>query len=372
MNLSEQSIPERVSLADRLRQRIREEGPMVFRDWMEAALYDSQDGYYCRQGERWGRAGDYRTSPERSPLFGATFARYFATLYEALGGPERWTIMESGAGEGHFAEIVLGALEKRFPEVFAATNYVIDEVSAASTAAAQVKLERFSDRIACGPIDQNKISDPGIIFSNELLDAFPVHRVTISRGELRELYVALEPSGEFAWLSGPLSTPQLAEYFKVVGVELTHEGQVADVNLAIATWLTEAARRLARGYLITVDYGAEAPELYTAPERRQGTLRSFRRHEFRDPLQSPGQNDITTTVDWTYVKRFGEKVGLEIIDFQRQDQFLLHAGLLEELELMTDQAEDEAEKTRLRTSAREMILPAGMANSFQVLVQRKK
>jgi SAM-dependent MidA family methyltransferase len=371
MNLSEQSIPERVGLADRLRQRIKEEGPIVFRDWMEAALYDPREGYYCRQGQRWGRAGDYRTSSERSPLFAATFARYFASLYEGLGRPECWTIMESGAGEGHFAEIVLGTLQQRFPEVFAATNYVLDEVSPASTAAAKVRLERFGDRVEFGPIEHTQITGAGIIFSNELLDAFPVHRVTLSHGELRELYVALDHRDEFAWVTGSLSTPQLAEYFKVVGVELTHEGQVADVNLAIARWLSEAAKCLSRGYLITVDYGAEATDLYTAPERRQGTLRAFRRHEFRDPLADPGQNDLTTTVDWTYVKRLGEKVGLEIIDFQRQDQFLLHAGLLEELELMTDQAEDEAENTRLRTSAREMILPAGMASSFQVLVQKK-
>jgi SAM-dependent MidA family methyltransferase len=371
MNLSEKSIPERVSLADRLCRRIKQDGPITFRDWMEAALYDPLDGYYCRPSERWGRAGDYRTSPECSPLFAATFARYFVTLYEALSRPERWTIREVGAGEGHFAEIVLDTLRQRFPGVFAATTYVIDEVSRESTAAAKVRLERFSDRVEFGPLEQTRITAAGVIFANELLDAFPVHRVTLSRGELRELYVALDHAGKFAWLTGPLSTPQLAEYFKFVGVELTHEGQVADVNLAIAPWLTEAATRLSRGYLISVDYGAEALELYTAPERRQGTLRGFRRHEFCDPLESPGQNDITTTVDWTYVKRLGEKVGLETVDFQRQDQFLLHAGLLEELELMTDQAEDEAEKTRLRASVREMILPAGMANSFQILVQKK-
>jgi SAM-dependent MidA family methyltransferase len=156
-----------------------------------------------------------------------------------------------------------------------------------------------------------------------------------------------------------------------VGIELTHEGQVADVNLAIASWLTGAATKLSRGYLITVDYGAEASELYASPGRRQGTLRAFRRHEFREPLENPGDNDLTSSLDWTYFRRCGEKLGLETIEFQRQDQFLLSAGLLEELELMALQTEDEAEKARLRASAREMILPTGMANSFQVFVQKK-
>jgi SAM-dependent MidA family methyltransferase len=371
MNLSETSFPEPVSLADRLHQGIKEEGPITFRDWMQAALYDPQQGYYCRQSERWGRAGDYRTSPEYSPLFAATFARYFVTLFEALDRPQRWTIMEAGAGGGQFAEVLLDNLQRRFPQVFAATNYVVDEVSPASIAAAKVRLARFGDRVEFGCLQELRPDEAGVIFSNELLDAFPVHRVTLSDGELRELYVALDHTGEFAWVTGPLSTPQLAEYFDVVEVTLTREGQVADVNLAIAGWLTEAATRLSRGYLITVDYGAEASDLYASSGRRQGTLRAFRRHEFREPLENPGDNDLTSSVDWTYFRRCGEKLGFETIEFQRQDQFLLRAGLLEELELMVQQTDDEAEKARLRASAREMILPTGLANSFQVLVQKK-
>ena len=370
MNLSETSLPEPVSLAEPLRQRIKVEGPITFRDWMQAALYYPQHGYYCRQSERWGRAGDYRTSPEYSPLFAATFARYFVTLFEALERPVRWTIAEAGAGEGQFAEVFLDNLQRRFPQVFAATNYVVDEVSPASTAAAKVRLARFGDRVEFGRLQQLPPSEAGVIFSNELLDAFPVHRVTLSDGELRELYVALDHTGGFAWETGPLSTPQLAEYFAVVGIELTHEGQVADVNLAIASWLTGAATKLSRGYLITVDYGAEASELYASSGPRQGTLRAFRRHGFREPLENPGDNDLTSSVDWTYFRRCGEKLGLETIEFQRLDQFLLSAGLLEELELMVRHA-DEAEKARLRASAREMILPTRMANSFQVLVQKK-
>jgi len=234
MNSSERSISELDSLADRLRQRIKQEGPITFRDWMEAALYDPQDGYYCRPTERWGRAGDYRTSPERSPLFGATFARYFWTLFEALDRPARWTIAEAGAGEGQFAEVVLNALQQRFPEVFAATNYLVDEVSPASIAAAKVRLSRFGDRVAFGRLQQLQMSHAGVIFSNELLDAFPVHRVTLSDGELQELYVALNQADEFVWVTGPLSTPQLAAYFNVVGVQPMNEGQIAEVNLAAA------------------------------------------------------------------------------------------------------------------------------------------
>src|SRR5260370_10842005 len=121
------------SLTSRLRARIELEGPITFRDWMAAALYDERDGYYCRAaGVRQGRAGDYRTAPESSPLFAATFARYFSRLFVELGEPTSWTIIEVGAGSGGFAHGVLAALQARHSPVFAATTYLIARVSGAA------------------------------------------------------------------------------------------------------------------------------------------------------------------------------------------------------------------------------------------------
>ena len=120
MNAADKAVINNLPLADTLRERIRRAGPITFRDWMEAALYDEREGYYCR---------DDRTSPERGPLFAATLARYFAKLYEELGCPARWTIVEAGAGAGQFAEKLLATLQRRFPKVFSATRYVIDEAS---------------------------------------------------------------------------------------------------------------------------------------------------------------------------------------------------------------------------------------------------
>jgi len=364
-------MPERLSLADRLRQRIKRQGPITFRDWMEAALYDSQDGYYCRQGrERWGRAGDYRTSPERSPLFAATFARYFARLYESLNSPVSWTIVECGAGAGYFAEVLLATLSSRFPPIFSATSYVIDEASAGSSAAAQARLARFAERIEFRRLDSISSIDNGVVFSNELLDAFPLHRVTMRGGKLCEMYVGLDQGGRFEWTVRPLSDSRLSEYFEFAGVHLA-DGQTAEVNLDLEDWLTNVAGKLRQGYVVTVDYGAEAAELYKNRGPVEGTLRAFRRHQFaNDVLADPGEQDITATVSWPFVRRVGEKLGLETIEFQGQDQFLLGAGLLEELERRVAETADEALKLQLRTSAREMILPNGMAASFQVLVQK--
>src|SRR5437764_1073204 len=138
------------SLAERLREHIKRKGAISFRDWMAAALYDERAGYYRRSDlKRWGREGDYRTSPERSPLFAATFAVYFAKLYEELGAPREWTIFEAGAGEGHFAQIVLETLLRDYPKIFSATRYVIDEISENVSERASQRLNESANKVEC-------------------------------------------------------------------------------------------------------------------------------------------------------------------------------------------------------------------------------
>jgi len=359
-------------LAARLHERIKREGPITFCDWMRTALYDEQEGYYCRSDlQKWGRAGDYRTSPERSSLFAATFARYFARLYEQLGGPRQWTIVEAGAGDGRFARGVLETLQDYFPSVFSATRYVVDEVGSHSRSLARERLEPFIDRIEFGTLEDVKV-DPGLVFSNELLDAFPVHRVVMQGGRLCEFYVTTGPNGDFEWTLGAPSTELLAKYFAQGRTPLA-EDRAAEVNLEIDDWISKVAGRIGTGYLITVDYGADAQDLYSSPARAQGTLRGFHEHRLvQDVLARPGRQDLTTTIDWTFAKRIGETMGLEITAFDRLDKFLLAAGLLEQLELETQRDEGDAAKLRLTTAAREMILPDGMAAHFQVLVQKKR
>ena len=316
---------------------------------MEAALYDPEFGYYARADrKRWGREGDYRTSAERSELFAATFARYFATIYDDLGQPSQWTIIEGGAGDGSFARRVQAALKENHPRVFEATRYHISEIGNAA--------------------EQISSANPSLYFSNELLDAFPVHRL-VSDGEL---YVTLDSSNNFTWSVGPLSTPRLAQFLEEHSIKLATD-QTIEVNLAIDDWLTSLVTKLQPEYVITVDYGAEASELYDPALRPNGTLRAFSRHEFVDDvLSAPGECDITSSVNWTQVKATGERLGLKVVEFESQDRFLLRNGLLDALERELKQMKTEADKLRMTTDAREMILPGGMASSFQVLVQRRK
>ncbi len=355
------------ALAGRLRQRIERDGPITFHDWMHAALYDPDGGYYCRSDKaRWGREGDYRTSPECSSLFVSSFARYFAGLHKDLNQPHQWTILEVGSGDGHFAEGVLNTLKDFFPDTFSATRYVIDEVSLDSRLRAQARLKPFTDQVEFRSLADTEV-ETGIIFSNELLDAFPVHRVMMKQGQLREMYVGVSSEGNFEWVTGRPSSASLVSYSKSLELK---EQQMAEVNFAAEDWIKTAARQLQSGYLITVDYGRPSDSLSSADTRE--TLRGFQRHQLvADVLEAPGEIDLTTTINWTQIRSTGRTMGLEEVAFQRLDKFLLDAGILAQLEAESDAIHDEVERARLSASAREMILPEGMASYFQVLVQKK-
>jgi SAM-dependent MidA family methyltransferase len=361
-----------MTLSDRLRDRIKRRGPITFHDWMQAALYDERDGYYRRADRiRQGRAGDYRTAPEISPLFGATFANYFAQCYSDLGSPDNWAIFEMGAGRGDFAHAVLNTLRTSFPDVFAATRYLIGEIGDETQKTAAQKLRDYSDRVEFQALEQLTSPFPGIIFSNELLDAFPVHRVIGSDGGLKELCVDVNEMEDFAWRPCDLDE-RVAEFCERIDLRL-NEGQIYEVNLEAEDFVAQAARLIDRGFLISVDYGSDRADLLTAPHRTAGTLRSFRRHLMTDDVLShPGEQDLTTTVDWTQIQEAGARNNLETTRFERLDKFLMNEGLLELLSGLTEQSLDAAATVSLQLGARELIRPDGLAASFQVLIQQKQ
>lgn len=360
-----------MNLEERLQERIRREGPISFYEWMKAALYDEREGYYCSDRVRQGRAGDYRTAPETSPLFAATFANYFMKSYFDLGAPTAWTIVEIGSGSGDFARDVLQSLQTNFPNIFAATQYIIDEVSADAQSRGLKKLAAFKDRVQFRALGDLREPLPhAIIFSNELLDAFPAHRVIGRAGGIKELRVALDDAGNFGWLESKLEGP-VAEYCELIKLQLA-EGQIYEVNLQAEQFLSLAAKSIREGLLITVDYGAERDELLSDPNRFGGTLRAFRRHRFVDDLlSSPGEYDLTTTIDWTQIMETGGRYGLETLRFQPLSEFLMGEGILAELMSTASLTKDPVEQFKLNRYALELMKSDGMGAAFQVLVQRK-
>jgi SAM-dependent MidA family methyltransferase len=357
-------------LAEQLRQRIRRDGPISFYDWMKAALYHPRLGYYCRPGTlRQGRAGDYRTAPETSTLFAATFARYFSKLYLELDSPREWTIVEAGTGRGDFAHGLLHSLQLNHPAIFAATQYVIDEINP-DRQTVKDRLADFAERVQFGSFPEiTKPFETAIIFSNELFDAFPVHRVIGRDGNLREFFVGLDDGNNFVWTEGE-PRPSVREYCERTGLNLS-EGQIFEISLHVEPFICRAAALMKRGFLITVDYGAERAELVSAPHRFAGTLRAFYKHQLLDDVfAQPGRQDLTTTVDWTEMQEAGRRYGLVTRRLEQLDRFLLAEGVLDEL-ANAGRDRTAAGLVNLNLGAREMIMPHGLAASFQVLVQTK-
>jgi SAM-dependent MidA family methyltransferase len=314
------SITESAPLVAELLARIERDGPITFRDFMETALYHPRYGYYMANAGSMDRGGDYVTSSEVHPIFGALVAKQIHELWHVMSRPPRFDIVEQGAGSGALARDIL-AWSAREPEFAAAMRYQIVEISPALARLQQHTLvDAEVSWISALP---NGIE--GVVLSNELLDAFPVHRVVRDGNALREVFVTAR-DGRFADDLHPLSDPALAAYFEDLGL-LPGDGCYAEVNLEVPRWIAEAAGSLARGYVLMFDYGYEAAALY-AQWRRDGTLLCFyRQSASSDPYQRIGKQDITASVDFTTLQRAGEHAGLRTIGFTDQAAFLVRLGI---------------------------------------------
>jgi SAM-dependent MidA family methyltransferase len=362
------SRSEPTPLALVLAERIRSQGPVTFAEYMEACLYHPVHGYYTKPEQQPRR--DYFTSVDASPLFGRLLARQFHEMWCVTGRSANFYLVEVGSGAGQLAKQILDFAAETWPDFYETLRFIAVERSAARRAAqsksmaAHVAGEKFGsreelpDEITCG-----------CIFSNELLDAMPVHRVTREGNELREIYVALGKNG-FCDELGPPSSTALSEYLSQQNIHL-HEGQQAEVNLAACRWIEEAARKLERGFVVTIDYGHEAKELYDERHMR-GTLLAYERHRAsEDWFRAPGDQDLTAHVNFSALESCGRSNGLVRTGLTSQTNFLLalarHGNFVD---LQSDEM-SEAEQAQRRLLFKTLINPEGMGETFQVLIQHK-
>jgi SAM-dependent MidA family methyltransferase len=221
--------------------------------------------------------------------------------------------------------------------------------------------------------DLSEVAGPvnGVIFSNEFFDALPVHLVRQRDGRLLEIYVASGADGRLQLVEGKLSSASLADYWQRVGAPLI-EGQRAEINLEAVQWIERIAQVLARGRVITIDYGDLAAHLYT-PDRLEGTLRCFHRHTLNDqPLERIGEQDITASVNFTALMEYGSGAGLKTLSFTRQTDYLMSLGVLERAADLAQQAEGESPQAiQHRLALKQLFVPQGIAAHFKVLVQDK-
>jgi SAM-dependent MidA family methyltransferase len=340
-------------------------GALPFRDFMELALYHPTLGYYTSRRDIIGRAADYVTSPELSPLFGAMLGRQLREMWERLDRPDRFDAVEAGPGTGVLARDLLAWASRTAPDFATALRCTLIETS-------PVLSERQQTTLAAEGLDAEWRDDlppavSGCIFSNELLDAMPVHRVAVEDGALREVYVTRDGDGFGEELRDP--HPDVVAYFEALGL-LPGDGCRAEVNIEAPRWIADAAGALDRGYVLTFDYGYAAADLY-AGWRADGTLLCFYRHNpSADPYARIGRQDITSHVDFTTIRRSGEDAGLQTLGLTTQTEFLSALGIGEALQPPTGDRPNMEEYFARRRAVTNLIDPGGLGR-IKVLVQAK-
>ncbi len=336
------------SPADRLRARLRGEGPIPFAPFMEEALYGA-GGYYARTELPIGEDGDFVTGSSVSPLFGRVTARLLSRLDAALGFPAE--LFEVGYGTGKHLENLLAAFPPGSP---ARWLRAWDRIARPLPPAVEPvsRLDLVADR-----------SIRGLVFSYELFDALPIHRlVGRENGRVGELWVDLDASGAFCWRHGEPSDRTLVELLDGPHVDLA-PGQVADLSPGWRPLYRELAKKLDRGLLVTCDYGFLKPQLLDGRIRFHGTLGCYRRHRaHRDPFRDVGSQDLTAHVDFSTLIGAGEQEGLTTVVLGRQALWLTACGLFEEL-----RGADAA----VRRQAMDLLDGEGMGEEIRVLVQAR-
>ncbi|MEG4112888.1 MULTISPECIES: class I SAM-dependent methyltransferase [unclassified Microcoleus] len=356
---------------------------ITFAEYMNLALYHPQHGYYNSDRQSIGKQGDFITSSHWGADFAEVLAQQFVEMWEILDRPQNFVILEMGAGRGTFAKNVLQYLQIQYPDFFHILEYIIIELSPVLQAEQRQMLADIKCVKWCKWEEIVNNSIVGCFFSNELVDALPVHQFILEEGQVREIYVAAEnPKNEqeeinFVEVVGEVSTPKIADYLDLVGIDLSASGYGngyrSEVNLAALDWMSTVAQKLQRGYLLTIDYGYPAHRYYN-PRRREGTLQCYYRHRYHNnPYINVGRQDLTAHVNFTALERQGELCGLDTVGFTQQALFLMALGLGDRIaSLSTNDAEvlDVATFLRRREALHQLIDPMGLGG-FGVLVQSK-
>jgi SAM-dependent MidA family methyltransferase len=354
-------------LVQKLVARIEREGPIPFAAFMEAALYDPEFGYYMTAGPRIGREGDYYTSLDVHPIFAELVGRQIAQAAEEIVSSGEFTIVEMGAGKGLLAKHLLNTYRRDHPDFLSRLRYLLVERSPAMVETQKQHLRELTGTgvsIAWMPgldaVSADSIT--GVFLSNELVDAFPVHRVVKRPVGLREIYVGWTEN-RFVEIEAPPSSHDLEGYFARIGISL-EVGQQAEVNLQALKWMRQVGRRLRRGLVVTVDYGHAAADLYV-PARKSGTLLGYYRHAVSDtPYVRVGQQDLTAHVDFTSLALAGQDVGLEVTGFTNQLHFLIGLGIESAFAGLEPESPQSA-------AMRELLRPDGMGITYKILIQHK-
>jgi SAM-dependent MidA family methyltransferase len=350
------------ALRQKIEQEIRERGPIPFSRYMELCLYDPELGYYSRNAAQFGKAGDFYTCSDVHAVFGRLLARQFDEMWRVLGSPEHITLKELGPGRGLFAQDVLDWSEKKFPGFFHSLRYVLDERSPALRQRIEVTLKRHfeSGKAVLGSgVD---VSAPNIVFANEFFDALPVEvlssegllRIDLRDGRLVETWVPPSPE-----------EPEFLDRYSLH----PEPGERVEVPLQSQAHM-RAAANLERGFMVIIDYGYTREEQLAG--RHRGTLKAIRQHSVSaNPYEAPGEQDITADVNFTALAAVAERQGMRAQKLITQSQFLMGIGEANEFADAFEECRLPQERAKVALQLKHLVTPAGMGESFHVLVASK-
>ncbi|NIA11657.1 MAG: SAM-dependent methyltransferase [Nitrospiraceae bacterium] len=351
-------------LIEILRTKIKDAGPITFKEFMKMALYHEKYGYYAKSIPL-GKEGDFITSPHTHPIYGALHARQIEEFWNIL-GQVPFTIIEMGAGAGYLAKDILSYLSNK--AIFESINYIIVEHMPVCVSFQHEILKPFIKKVRW----VNRLSDlepmTGCLISNELLDAFPVHLIQKEGSEFKEIYVDFRDKEGLIDVLGPLSNIQLEEYVKGLPSNLAN-GYRTEVNLAIKEWLKDVSGIISRGFVTTVDYGYTRKEFFH-PMRNRGTLLAYKNQNVTEDLyKRPGDQDLTAHINFTDLHRWGEDVGFYTIGYTYQWAFLGGLGFEETfLELSGGKFDPFSPEL---AAIKMLLVPQGMGETHKVLIQGK-
>jgi SAM-dependent MidA family methyltransferase len=358
-----------VSLRQIIEQEIRERGPMPFSRYMELCLYHPELGYYSRNVEQFGKAGDFYTSSDVHAVFGRLLARQFEEMWRVLGSPGHIEVVELGPGRGLFARDVLDWSEKKFPKFFVAVHYTLAENSPALRKKLQESLSRHMEvgRVAlAGQGGEANVwralspEVPVIVFGNEFFDALPVEMVS-DKGQLTIDF----RDGRLAEAWVPASAEAL-EFLDRYSVH-PEVGDRIEVPLLAQAYMRGIARGVRRGFVVAVDYGYTRDEQLAG--RHRGTLSTYRKHSAgTNPYEAPGEQDITAHVNFTALAAVAEMEGMRAEKLVTQSQFLMGIGEGTQFADAFEECRLPEERAKVALQLKHLVTPAGMGESFHVLV----
>ncbi len=365
-------------LRQKIEQEIRERGPIPFSRYMALCLYEAKLGYYSRNAQQFGKAGDFYTSSDVHAVFGRLLARQFEEMWRVLGSPDHIELIELGAGRGLFAQDVLDWSEKKFPEFFFALRYVLIENSPALRERMQMTL---SNHLATGkatlsvenndvgpaalgcPAGRSPAAPPIIVFANEFFDALPVE-VLSANGSLR----IDARDGRFVetWVSASAEELEFLDRYSIHPVA----EERLEVQLAAQQFMDRAAHHIHRGFFMAIDYGYTREEQLAG--RHRGTVKAIRQHSIGgNPYEAPGEQDITADVNFTALAAAAEKHGMQTHRLVTQSQFLMGIGEANQFADAFEECRLPQERAKVAMQLKHLVTPAGMGESFHVLIAHK-